>query len=77
MLVCLIAATIPFVNLGSCPIPHCLHYHRGYKGLLMCLNATKIFPVNLGPDPHLTLHYCRGYLGLLMRSNAAVVPFVR
>lgn len=55
MLVCLIAATIPSVNLGSHPIPHCLHYHRGYRGLLMCLNADKISSVNLGLHPPLIL----------------------
>lgn len=64
-------------SITSHPIPYRLHYRRGYKGLLVCLNAATISSVNLGCGPHLTPHYCRRCLELLMCSNAATVPFVR
>lgn len=44
-----IAATIPFVSLESVPFLLDLHYHKGYKGLLMCLNAATV----LGSHPSL------------------------
>ena len=37
-----IAATIPFVSLESVPFLLDLHYHKGYKGLLMCLNGVTV-----------------------------------
>lgn len=46
---------VPSVSLGSHPLLLDLRFHRGYKGLLMCLlNAGTIPYVNLGSYSHLS-----------------------
>jgi len=54
LLMCLIAAIVPSVCLGSHPLLQGLHYHRSYKGLLMCLKAAMVSSLNLGSSPCLT-----------------------
>ena len=50
----LLAYPISFVGLDSHALLLNLHYKRGYKGLLMCLNAATVPYVNLGFHSHLT-----------------------
>lgn len=51
---CLLATIVPSVYLGAHPHLQHLHYHRRYKGLLMCIKAAMVSSLNLGSSPPLT-----------------------